>query len=350
MTASADRRVRWRRRALRAAGRLPFLPRLSRLALGLSSLVALDFSPALAATARRGEPVMGTVLTVTVLAADDPTAGALADAAIAEARRWDDILTTWRPDGELARLNARAGRGAVEVSVDLAAALRSMLALSADTGGAFDPAVGPLVERWRGPRPPQPPPAASEATRIATALRLDGRRASLTRGAALDAGGVGKGMALDAMAALLRRGGARAAFLDFGGSSQLAIGAPEAGAAGWRVALGGLAPGSLLGETSLRDAALSTSRASSGPNPAGPIIDPRRGAPVFTPRLATARAGDATRAEAWTKALIVDGRAALAAAQAHGLAALVEDGDGIAATDAPRLCAPPCPAVVSSPP
>ncbi|MBX3023813.1 FAD:protein FMN transferase [bacterium] len=293
---------------------------------------------------------MGTVLTVTVVAADERTAGRLADAAIAEARRWDDILTTWRPDGELARLNARAGQGPVEVSADLAAALRAMVALSAETDGAFDPAVGPLVERWRGPEPPRPPPLASDATRIATALRLDGQRASLVSGAALDAGGVGKGLALDAMAALLRRAGARAAFLDFGGSSQLAIGTPANDAPGWRVALGGLAPGRLLGETMLRDAALSTSRASSGPSPAGPIIDPRRGAPVFAPRIATARAGDATSAEAWTKALIVDGRAALAAAQTRGLAALVEDGDGIAATDSPRLCAPPCPAVVSSPP
>jgi len=153
------------------------------------------------------------------------------------------------------------------------------------------------------------------------------------RESALDAGGIGKGIALDAMAALLRRRGARAAFLDFGGSSQLAIGAPEAEASGWRVGIGGLSQGRVLGEITLRDAALSTSRASGGPTPAGPIIDPRSGAPVFAPRIATARAADATSAEAWTKALIVDGRAALPAARRHGIAALVEDGDGIAADD-----------------
>ena len=272
---------------------------------------------------------MGTVLTVTVVADDDATARDLAAAAVAEARRWDDILTTWRPAGELARLNARAGGAPVEVSADLAAALRSMRTLSAATGGAFDPAVGPLVDRWRGPRPPVPPPAASDATRIATALALDGQRAALVAGAALDAGGIGKGIALDAMATLLRRRGVRAAFLDFGGSSQLAIAAPEADAAGWRVAIGGLAPGSVLGEIALRDAALSTSRASEGPTPAGPIVDPRSGVPVFSPRIATARATDATSAEAWTKALIVDGRAALAAARAHGVDALVEDHDGV---------------------
>jgi thiamine biosynthesis lipoprotein len=325
---------------------------LPRFVLGLLPFVSCLSSfvvPVSAATARVGEPVMGTVLTVTVIAADEAAARRFAAAALAQARHWDDVLTTWRPEGELARLNAAAGHGPVEVSADLAAALQAMIALSHATGGAFDPGVGPLVARWRGPQPPHPPPSPSAATRIATALRLDGTRATLAAGAALDAGGIGKGIALDAIAADLRRGGAGAAFLDFGGSSQLALGAPEAAADGWRVALAGLAPGALLGETALRDAALSTSRASAGPNAAGPIIDPRSGAPVLTPRIGTARAADATSAEAWTKALIVAGRAALPGAHAHGIIAVVEDAAGVAANN-PPLCAPLCTAVVIVPP
>ena len=126
---------------------------LSTFVLCLSSFVAFT-SSASAATVRVGEPVMGTVLTVTVTAGDDSDARRLAGAAVGEARRWDAILTTWTPDGELARLNAHAGDGSVEVSPDLAAALRTMVTLSAATDGAFDPAVGPLVDRWRGPSPP----------------------------------------------------------------------------------------------------------------------------------------------------------------------------------------------------
>ena len=303
------------------------------LILGLSSFVP----PCGAATARAGQPVMGTVLTVTVVAADEPTARMLADAAIDEARRWDDLLTTWRPEGELARLNAAAGGPPMTVSLALAGALRAMQALSHATGGAFDPGVGPLVARWRGADPPQPPPAAGDATRIATALTLAGDRAQLRDGAALDAGGIGKGIALDAIAAQLRARGARAAFLDFGGSSQLAIGAPEDGAGGWRVAIGGAAAGSVRGTIVLRDAALSTSRASGGPSPAGPILDPRSGAPVAAPRLATARAADATTAEAWSKALIVDGRATLPAAAKAGVTGLIDDPRGLAQTAPPLL-------------
>jgi FAD:protein FMN transferase len=288
-------------------------------------LALLLATPASAAQFRTGQPVMGTVLQVTVVAADAARARALAEAAIAEGRRWDDILTTWRPEGELARLNAHAGQGAISISAELAGALRRMQALSRDTAGVFDPAVGPLVAAWRGPAAPDPVPVASPATRIATALRLDGEHATLLAGAALDAGGIGKGMALDAIAALLRRSGAQAALLDFGGSSQLALGAPPDAPDGWPVVIGGLAPQRALGELALRDTALSTSRASAGPNAAGPIIDPRSGAPVFTPRLATVRAADATAAEAWSKVVVILGAAGAVTARQHGLEVVLDE-------------------------
>jgi thiamine biosynthesis lipoprotein len=284
--------------------------------------------PAPAAQFRTGQPVMGTVLQVTIVAADDATARALAAAAIEEGRRWDDLLTTWRADGELARLNAQAGHGAQRISPELASALRRMQALSRDTDAVFDPGVGPLVAAWRGPKPPLPPPAASAATHIATALQVDGEQATLVAGAALDAGGIGKGMALDAIAARLRRDGVQAALLDFGGSSQLAIGAPPDSPSGWPVVVGGLSPDHALGALTLRDAALSTSRAAAGPSPAGPIIDPRSGAPIFTPRLATVRAADATAAEAWSKVVIVLGEAGADAARRHGFEVILDESAG----------------------
>ena len=294
--------------------------------------------PASAAVFRTGQPIMGTVLQVTIVAADDPTARALADVATAEARRWEDVLTTWRADGELAQLNHRAGTGPVALSRELARALHSMQRLCAATDGTFDPAVGPLVDLWRGPEPPSAAQLAQTAhQRMATALRLDGRQATLNAGAKLDAGGIGKGMALDAAAALLRAHGVQAAFLDFGGSSQLAIGAPPGSPDGWRVALSGLASQELLGVLTLRDAALSTSRAAGTVSPAGPIIDPRTGSPVPVPRFATVRAADATTAEAWSKAAIILGPGGVQRAKASGIDVLLEDTDGLVRTPGFRL-------------
>jgi thiamine biosynthesis lipoprotein len=293
-------------------------------------LVLVSVAPASAAVFRTGQPVMGTVLQVTVIAADDATARASAEAAVAEVRRWDDILTTWRPEGELARLNAQAGAGPVMVGPELSAALRSMQRLTTATQGAFDPAVGPLVDLWREAASPSETARVPAARHhLASALALDGQRATLLAGAKLDAGGIGKGMALDAAGALLRARGVQAAYLDFGGSSQLAIGAPPESPEGWRVAISGLAPHHMHGVLALRDAALSTSRASAAASTAGPIIDPDSGRPVAVPRVTTVRARDATTAEAWSKAVIIRGRAGVQRASADGLDVLLEEADGV---------------------
>jgi thiamine biosynthesis lipoprotein len=279
-----------------------------------------------AAVVQDGQPVMGTVLQVTVIAPDQALARRLADSAFAVARRWDDVLTVWRPDGELARLNGQAGRGPIHVSASLWAALRAMRTHFDATGGAFDPAVGPLVRAWITPGALAVRPRAH--TPLPQALALAPGTADLTAGAALDPGGIGKGLALDAMADVLRRGGATAAFLDFGGSSQLALGAPPGAPDGWVVAVAGLGRGMVHGTVHLRDAALSTSRASGAGDSAGPIVDPRSRAPVEAPRLATVLARDAASADAWSTALVVLGRAGLPRAEAAGLAALVEDAQG----------------------
>ncbi len=293
-------------------------------------------SPPAFAVARSGQVVMGTVLTVTVLATDGARARRLADEAIAEARRWDDVLTIWRPEGELARFNATAGEGAVAISASLAEGLSAMLRLAKETGGAFDPAAGssardaaPAAALGLVGSDERRLSASGTAARagLARVLRMNGLSASLQAGTSIDPGAIGKGIALDAAARLLRRGGATAAFLDFGGSSQLAIGAPPQDPRGWKVAVSDLATGASHGVLHLRDGSLSTSRA--GALDTAPILDPRTGAAVVPPRLVTVLAPDATSADAWSTALVVLGTEGAKAASAKGLEILIEDGSGL---------------------
>jgi len=295
----------------------------------VAALIVAVLAPAAhAGMASVGMPVMGTVLEVTVVAADDVTARRLADAAIAEARRWDDVLSTWREDAELARFNARAGSGPVAVSATLAAALSRMQALSAATGGSFDPVSGALSRHWREEHPGTPARIVdAQRHRIARALTLQGQSAALAQGTAVDSGGIGKGMALDAIATMLRAGAATSAFLDFGGSSQLAIGAPPASPQGWKVVVAGLVPGDVAGMLLLRDRSISTSRAI-GAGKAGPILDPEVAAPVPPPRVATVVAADATTAEAWSKVAIIQGRASIERAAKLGVEVFYEDTAG----------------------
>jgi FAD:protein FMN transferase len=269
-----------------------------------------------AAVARAGQPVMGTILSVTVVADDEAKARLLAEDAIAEAKRWDDALTIWRKDGELARWNERAGSGPVEVSPRLARGLASMLELASATGGAFDPAVGSF--RFQAD--------VRAAGGIDRVLRLHAGRAALERGAAIDPGAIGKGLALDAIVELLESRGVRSAFLDFGGSSQTGVGSPPYDVRGWPVLISGWAAGSSYGIVRLRDASLSTSRA--GAEDTAPIVDPRSGLPVPSPRLAAVHCASATGADAWSTALVVTGRAGLEAARNAGVEALLEDAQG----------------------
>lgn len=285
-----------------------------------TNAVLLTIDPAGAAVARSGKVVMGTVLTVTVVADTSGDAQAMADAAIAEAVRWDDALTIWRAEGELARLNARAGQGPVAVSATLDRGLVAMLRLAGETDGAFEPGVGTLSV----PRLPPSFPLAG----IRRVLRLDANGATLDAGNALDPGAIGKGLALDAIATMLRSRGADAAFLDFGGSSQTALGAPPGDPEGWTVLVAGLGQRATHGILKLRDSSVSTSRA--GAQDTTPILDPRNGVPVPAPRLVTVRSADAARADAWSTALVVLGRGGLALATTVGVEALVEDSGGLA--------------------
>jgi thiamine biosynthesis lipoprotein len=271
--------------------------------------------------------VMGTILQVSVIADDVKSARQAAESAIAEAKRWDDILTTWRPEGELAQLNRAAGRGEIPITPELRIALERMLALSERTAGAFDPGVGPAVSGWRTHSPSIGIPKSMRSS-----VRLGPASARLNEDAGLDAGAIGKGMALDAIATLLRRRGVQAAFLDFGGSSQLAIGAPPESPTGWIVAVTGLVPGIVHGTIALRDCSLSTSRTTRSDASQGPIVDPRDGKPVTRLRAVTVLHGQATEADAWSTALVVLGRHGTRHAEEAGIELLFEDSDGTVRT------------------
>ncbi|MBC8291921.1 MAG: FAD:protein FMN transferase [Proteobacteria bacterium] len=286
---------------------------------------------AYSAEAARGWPVMGTVLELRVTAADKATAADLADRAEQLVAHWDDVLTTWSNDGQLYRFNQRAGDGPQLIGHDLAMALASMLRLSRDTDGAFDPAVGPLVNYWREQPGLAVPPTAGPEARIASTLKLNGDRASLLADSALDAGGIGKGLALDAAVDLLLSLGARGAWLNLGGSSQAAFGSDSRGRP-WRVAVAALDTTTVHGSVLLDGRSLSTSRSRPVGDPAGCVIDPSSQRPVTEPRIATVLAADGATAEAWSTALVVLGRMGVQAARDAGVEVVFEDPAGVVIT------------------
>jgi thiamine biosynthesis lipoprotein len=62
--------------------------------------------------------------------------------------RLDATLSLTRPDSEIARLNAQAGKKAVPVSPETLELLQIAIQWAKATHGAFDPTVAPIVQLW----------------------------------------------------------------------------------------------------------------------------------------------------------------------------------------------------------
>jgi thiamine biosynthesis lipoprotein len=288
-----------------------------------------------------GRYAMGTVLEVSVVAADPARARAAIAEAFAIAAALEARLSNWDPGSALMRLNAAAGRGPQPVDPELARVLAASLALSQRTRGAFDVTVGPAVQLWRAAAERSRLPSARERARAravvgARNLRLDpaaGTAELVRAGASVELGGIAKGWALDRMAEALRAAGVTAALLSFGQSSLWAIGAPP-GEPGWRL-LVRRPDGGFAGVATLRDRAVSVSGSVGqwveiGGRRFGHVIDPRSGEPLVRAAQAVVLAPDAAAAEAFSKALLVLApEEALALLEAEpGCEALLLEGDG----------------------
>ena len=161
-------------------------------------------------------PAMACRFEVT-LGSEDARFVPAARAALDEVDALEAALTVFRDTSELARLNREAAAGPVEVSAGLMALLGRCAALHAATGGAFDPTSTPLSRAWgflaRQGREPSPEEIAAARARVGmerVVLDRRGRTVSFAGpGVELNLGSIGKGWALDQIAAGLQARGLR---------------------------------------------------------------------------------------------------------------------------------------------
>jgi thiamine biosynthesis lipoprotein len=276
--------------------------------------------PGNAAAALRDDPVrqkrylMGSFCTIT------SEGGAQAvEEAFAAVARLEKVLSNYDPESELSKLHRERS---LEASPDLLEFLRASLEQYRRSGGAFDPSVAPLVRLWGFkdgmPRVPEEAEIREALARVGLPrVRIDGARVTLPEGLELDPGAIGKGMAVDRAAAVLRKAGVTRAFVDFG-SSAFAIGE-------WKVAVRDpVRPDGTLGTVVLRDESISSSGRYEkffqvGDVVYGHILDPRSGRPASAVAGASVIAPTATESDALSTVAVVrdmlpEGRPALLAA------------------------------------
>lgn len=323
--------------ARRSAARRSVAPGLAAccLAAGLTAaLAACDPAPR---RATLGGATMGTTWSVVYGAAPRVSAEDLRRRIETELESINAVFSTYRPDSEISRLNARAGAAPVALSARFAEVFDAALAIGELSGGAYDVTVGPLVELWgfgtrdgRGALPDEAQVAEVRRRVGSERLRWDRERRLLTRprGMRVDLSSIAKGYAVDRLSALLRAEGLENTLAEIGGELRVTGERPEGGP--WRLAVESPDPaeGRFVSALSLRDAAVATSGDyrnffEVGGRRYSHLVDPRTGYPVAHELVSvTVVHRDCMTADALATALIVLGpEEARALADREGLAA-----------------------------
>jgi thiamine biosynthesis lipoprotein len=167
---------------------------------------------------------MGALASMTLVHPDRAKAQALVQRCVDEIDRLESVLSLYRPDSSLSRLNA-AGE-LRDPPVELVELVSQSLALARSSGGAFDPTVQPLYRLYAAhfARPDAsaagPSPAAIVATLRDVGFAGVELRADLIRlrrpGMGITLNGIAQGFVTDRVADLLRGAGLANLMIDLG--------------------------------------------------------------------------------------------------------------------------------------
>ncbi len=268
---------------------------------------------------------MGTSWSVRFAAPAGADPSLIRSAIVARLARLVAEMSHWAKDSLLCRFNRSAPDTWTTLPPDFAHVMTRGLAIAEATGGAFDPAIGKLVDAWGfGPvRVACPPSAAKiETARVTSGWsRLSfapgGAHLRQPGGTALDLSGIAKGHAVDVIADLLRDAGILHALVEIGG--ELVGRGIRPGGDPWWVDLE--SPQGLT-LPPLRIALHGQAVATSGDYRRGAhTLDPRTGRPIETGVVSVSVIHQtALDADAWATALTVLGPDGLGLAVDHGIA------------------------------
>jgi thiamine biosynthesis lipoprotein len=277
-----------------------------------------------------------------VLHGDNPVAlRAAGEEAIEEIHRLEAQLSLYKPSSEIAHANARAAREPVRVTPGVFALLEHAHKISAETSGAFDITIAPLVRCWGflggvGKVPSEQELAEARAKVGMHLVELNREEFTVrfaAEGVMLDLGAIGKGYAIDCATEILRGAGVTSALLHSGTSTVSAIGNPP-GEDSWKIAVenpadcgdrdnqasavtnstdGAIEKPKPLAAIRLKDESLSVSAVwgksfQADGRRLGHVLDPRTGKPVTGAVLAAVGLASATETDALSTALLTLGR------------------------------------------
>jgi thiamine biosynthesis lipoprotein len=257
---------------------------------------------------------MGTQFKIILYAPEAELASQGAAAAFDRVEQLEEILSDYRVDNELARVNLSAFQTPQVVSPELLGVTLKALELSRKTSGSFDITVKPLVRLWRRAREDGKLPTQKElqlaVERVGYRDVLVNERTRSIRfrktGMELDFGGIGKGFAADEVLKVLADFGLTQVLVDAGGDIRVGQAPPDRD--GWTISVDP-AGGTAL-ELSLVNQAVATSGekyqfVEIDGERYSHVLDPKTGVGLRHSGTVTVLARDATLADALATALSV---------------------------------------------
>ena len=190
--------------------------------------------------------IMGTFAEVTVYSNDEKTAGKAIEGALDEMGRMDRIMSNYKKDSELSRLNRNAVKAPVPCGAELLDVIEKSQYYSELSDGAFDITISPFVALWgffdeKGHIPPNKEidrllPAVSYKN-IVISKSVDPKKPSTVflknTQTQIDLGAIGKGYAVDKALEIIKKFGIDNACVNLGGNIYV-LGA-SAGKNTWKI-------------------------------------------------------------------------------------------------------------------
>lgn len=269
-------------------------------------------------TVSRRFEALGTLNEITVY---ERTGSTLLNSVERRVREIDDLMSVFKPDSDIAKLNRASGHAPVPLHPETVRLLALSKTVAEQSGGAFDVTIGPLTALWKiGLRRNEIPPLrkinrAKKLVNSTTLISdvLNSKAALAKPGQTVDLGGIAKGYAADEAKRILLADGIQSALIDLGGNV-VALGTRPDGLP-WKIGIQNpLAPrGVFLGWLHAEDRTVVTSGCNErffirDGKRFHHILDPRTGQPADSGLLSvTVVCGHSVMADALSTALFVLG-------------------------------------------
>src|SRR5215470_8819217 len=163
---------------------------------------------------------MGTVYEIVAYDRSVARASEAIDKALDEVIRLDNVMSNFKPESELSRMNRDAHFRSIRISADLYKVIEQSLRYSRLSKGEFDVSVGPVVDLWKAAMQGGPMPTEEERAKALSCVgyqkikltppdQIEFRSPCIR----LDLGSIGKGYAVDRVAEILRASGIERAYI-----------------------------------------------------------------------------------------------------------------------------------------